>query len=367
MILLEKASRKPCFLAMTVLRYVSTWWHLVGSWDGERHKFFDHLNRSIWTKGLSRCDRSFGTSVPFLKWSIMMFLPNLTWCGLEWQKDRMKWCNLPMLFMWSHFFCSTESRASLLNDCVLLFFFVRDVFLGVCCIDWTNLMGSLDLVGPLEKEIKLYIKPLPYYRPASFRFHFLDFKLLLSYKIRCFLPYSRMQMACHHSPPGITCVKWAWESSACTSPSFSTGAGSGRNLSHTTIALFPAHCCSGRKNQRERERESLLVGCVKFSRKPKIWEFTTKIKNIILKKRQGKSNHLTLGVFFFFLGGGGMQLQFLRSYPTPKQIIKKVNGSQDPCGYGWVSTNTLAMVHKFCTYPQKGSSSNYLQEFSRLG
>ena len=67
----------------------------------------------------------------------------------------------------------------------------------LCCIDWTNLMGSLDLVGPLGKEIKLYIKPLPYYRPASFRFHFLDFKLLLSYKIRCFLPYGRMQMACH--------------------------------------------------------------------------------------------------------------------------------------------------------------------------
>lgn len=27
----------------------------------------------------------------------------------------------------------------------------------------------------------------------------------------------------------------------------------------------------------------------------------------------------------------------------------------------------LLMVHKFCTYPQKGSSSHHLQEFSRLG
>lgn len=154
--------------------------------------------------------------------------------------------------MWSHFFCSTESRSSLLNDCVLLIFCFRDVFLGVCCIDWTNLMGSLDLVGPPGKDIKLYIEPLPYYRPASFRFHFLDFKLLLSYKIRCFLPYSRMQMACHQQELHV--LSELGRVPLCNSPSFSTGAGSGRNLSHTTIALFPAHCCSGRKNQRERER-----------------------------------------------------------------------------------------------------------------
>ena len=100
---------------------------------------------------------------------------------------------------------------------------------------------------------------------------------------------------------------------------------------HTQPSPFFQRIAAQDAETGERERDSLLVGCVKFSRRPKIWEFKTKIKHIILKKRQGKSNHLTLGVFF---GGVGMELQFLRSYPTPQQIIEKVNGSQDPCGYG---------------------------------
>ena len=168
-------------------------------------------------------------------------------------------------------------------------------------------MGSLDLVGPLGKEIKLYIKPLPYYRPASFRFHFLDFKLLLSYKIRCFLPYGRMQMACHQQElrvlselgrvPLAIHLHFAQELVVV-------------ETYHTQPSPFFQRIAAqdAKTRERERERDSLLVGCVKFSRKPKIWEFTTKIKNIILKKRQGKSNHLTLGVFFFF--GGGVECSY---------------------------------------------------------
>lgn len=178
---------------MTVLRYSfqhdSIWLEVL---IGERYDFWSKKatsdpKRSEFLEPQVQADVIDHLENPFFSWKSFAVLfvneaLNLTWCGLEWQKDRMKWCNLPMLFMWSHFFCSTESRSSLLNDCVLLIFCFWDVFLGVCCIDWTNLMGSLDLVGLLGKDIKLYIEPLPYYRPASFRFHFLDFNFLLSYK-----------------------------------------------------------------------------------------------------------------------------------------------------------------------------------------
>lgn len=101
---------------------------------------------------------------------------------------------------------------------------------------------------------------------------------------------------------------------------------------HTQPSPFFQRIAAQDAKTGERERESLLVGCV-----AKDLGIQNQHQKYYPEKRQGKSNHLTLGAFFGCFRGnlrGGMELQFLRSYPTPPQKIIKVNGSQDPCGYG---------------------------------
>lgn len=131
MILLEKASRKPFFFAMTVLRYVSTWWHLVGSWDGERHKFWSF--KQIYLNQRSEPMWSIIWNIPsFLEnhllslfWNEALWCSYQTWHDAAWNDKRIEWNDVICRFCscGAIFFRSTESRASLLNDCVLLIFF----------------------------------------------------------------------------------------------------------------------------------------------------------------------------------------------------------------------------------------------------
>lgn len=70
---------------------------------------------------------------------------NLTWCGLEWQKDRMKWCNLSILFMWSHFFPLHGIQIIFVEWLCFAYFFFPGCFPGGL-LHWLDQLDGL--IGP---------------------------------------------------------------------------------------------------------------------------------------------------------------------------------------------------------------------------
>lgn len=103
---------------------------------------------------------------------------NLTWCGLEWQKDRMKWCNLSILFMWSHFFPLHGIQIIFVEWLCFAYFFFPGCFPGGL-LHWLDQLDGLIGPGWSTREGHQTIHWTPSLLQASqFQVPFLGFQFL---------------------------------------------------------------------------------------------------------------------------------------------------------------------------------------------